>query len=75
MEKVTIANMSRAIPTDYDAYEYMESLRWPDGEVVCPHCGVLSTAHYYLTPADGLEPCNDPWEPLPASSLEVQGLS
>jgi transposase-like protein len=54
MEKVTIANMSRAIPTDYDAYEYMETLRWPDGEVVCPHCGVLSTAHYYLNPADGM---------------------
>jgi transposase-like protein len=54
MEKITIVNMARLIPGDFAAYEYMESLRWPDGEVVCPHCGVLSTGHYYLTPADGM---------------------
>jgi transposase-like protein len=53
MEKVTISNMARAIPTDYDAYEYMETLRWSNGEIVCPHCGVVGS-HYYLTPADGM---------------------
>jgi transposase-like protein len=54
MEKITVSNMSLQIGSDYDAYEYMETLRWPNGEVVCPHCGVVSTAHYYLTPADGM---------------------
>jgi transposase-like protein len=53
MEKITVSNMAIQIGSDYDAYEYMETLRWPNGEVVCPHCGVVGS-HYYLNPANGV---------------------
>jgi hypothetical protein len=36
MEKITVSNLALLIGSDYDAYEYMETLRWPNGEVVCP---------------------------------------
>ncbi len=54
MEKITVSNMALWITSDSDAYEYMESLRWPGGEVVCPHCGVISTGHYFLKPDNGV---------------------
>jgi len=54
MEKITFTNMALWITSDSDAYEYMESLRWPNGEVVCPHCGVLRVDHYFLKPDNGL---------------------
>jgi len=51
MEKITFSNMARRIPTEADAYIYMETLRWPD-KPVCPHCGVIGD-HYYLQPENG----------------------
>jgi len=51
MDKITFANMARRIPTEADAYIYMETLRWPD-KPVCPHCGVVGD-HYYLQPENG----------------------
>ena len=54
MEKITVSNMALWITSDHDAYEYMERLRWPEGDVVCPHCGVLDPAHYFLSPDNGL---------------------
>ena len=54
MEKITVSNMALWITSDHDAYEYMEGLRWPGGDVVCPHCGVLDPAHYFLNPDNGL---------------------
>jgi transposase-like protein len=53
MEKITFGNMALQITSEADAYEYMETLRWPNGEVVCPHCGVLGS-HYYLNPDNGV---------------------
>jgi len=32
---------------DTKAREYLESIRWPDGKVVCPHCG-STDQHYAL---------------------------
>jgi transposase-like protein len=52
MEKITFSNMALVITSEADAYEYMESLRWPD-KPVCPHCGVIGD-HYYLKPANGV---------------------
>jgi len=54
MEKITFTNMALWITSDSDAYEYMESLRWPNGEVVCPHCGVVRVDHYFLKPDNGV---------------------
>lgn len=51
MEKLTLGNLAVRIPTEGEAYEYLETLRWPD-KPVCPHCGVIGD-HYYLKPADG----------------------
>jgi transposase-like protein len=42
--------MIQIIPDEAAAYEYLESLRWPDGQVVCPKCGVVSDKHYLLPP-------------------------
>jgi transposase-like protein len=53
MEKITFSNLALWITSEADAYEYMESLRWPNGEVVCPHCGVVGS-HYYLNPDNGV---------------------
>jgi transposase-like protein len=52
MEKITFSNMAQLIATESEAYEYMESLRWPD-KPVCPHCGVIGD-HYYLKPSNGV---------------------
>mgnify|MGYP001162076322 CR=1 FL=1 len=35
-----------------EAYKFLESIRWPNGEPVCPHCGVVGHA-YFLQPKDG----------------------
>ena len=52
MTNLTFGSLSSMIRTEADAYEYLESLRWPE-KPVCPHCGVMND-HYYLAPANGL---------------------
>jgi transposase-like protein len=51
MDKITLGNMAARIPTEADAYIYLETMRWPDNPV-CPHCGVIGE-HYYLKPSNG----------------------
>lgn len=55
--KTTVMSLAKTIKTEADAYQYMESIRWPDGPV-CPHCGSIDE-HYFLTPrtkdADNVE--------------------
>jgi transposase-like protein len=51
MDKITLGNMAQRIPTEADAYVYLETLRWPENPV-CPHCGVVGE-HYYLKPENG----------------------
>ena len=38
MEATSIPHLAAMIPTEADAYGYLEQLRWPNGPV-CPHCG------------------------------------
>ncbi|MGI8678574.1 MAG: transposase [Jatrophihabitans sp.] len=44
--------MGTAPATEIDAYLLLERLRWKDGLVGCPHCGVDGRS-YMLRPADG----------------------
>ena len=41
---------------------YLEHVRWPNGQIVCPHCGSVSEKHYRLTKDgkfEGLYKCKD----------------
>ncbi|HUY98611.1 MAG TPA: IS1595 family transposase [Verrucomicrobiae bacterium] len=49
LDALTIAER---IPTEVEAYKFLELLRWGRGDPVCPHCG-SSAAHYFLTPKNG----------------------
>ncbi len=39
MARLSFTKMADQIPTEADAYEYLEKLRWPSGTPTCPHCG------------------------------------
>jgi len=52
MEKFSVISLASKIPTEANAYRYLEELRW-DGDPVCPHCGVIG-GHYFLTPENGV---------------------
>jgi transposase-like protein len=49
--RTTVTDIARMIPTEAAAYEYMESLCWPDG-VICQHCGCNDAT--YIAPAKGV---------------------
>jgi transposase-like protein len=49
---LSIPDLATKLATEADAYKFLEDLRWPDGEPVCPHCGVKAQ-HYFLNPQDG----------------------
>jgi transposase-like protein len=36
-----VADLPAACSDEHKAVEFMEAQRWPDGEVSCPHCGVI----------------------------------
>lgn len=46
--ELTIPRLAAKIPTEADAYKFLEDFRW-HGRPVCPHCGSLSD-HRYLEP-------------------------
>jgi transposase-like protein len=50
--RLSIPQLATRLQTEADAYKFLEDLRWPDGEQVCPHCGVKRT-HYFLKPSNG----------------------
>ena len=52
MANLTIGTLAMRISKEADAYEYLESLRWPE-KSVCPHCGVMND-HYFLKPTNGV---------------------
>jgi transposase-like protein len=52
-QEFSIPALMNLIPTEADAYEFLERLRWED-DVVCPHCGSVAK-HYFLKPSDGSE--------------------
>ena len=53
MEDLTLANLPKYLADEPSAWELLEGLRWPEGRVVCPHCGVVSAAHYFAAARSG----------------------
>lgn len=49
-QEFSIPALMAKVPTEADAYELLEGLRWENG-IVCPHCGSVA-AHYFLKPRD-----------------------
>src|SRR5579884_1545873 len=49
---LSIPQLASKLQSEADAYKFLEDLRWPDGEQVCPHCGV-KRQHYFLKPSNG----------------------
>ncbi len=50
-QEFSISKLAAQVPSEFDAYLFLERLRWQDG-VVCPHCASVAK-HYELTPANG----------------------
>lgn len=48
---LSITNIAEKIPTEADAYKFLEDLRWGD-QPVCPHCGSVRKP-YFLKPSNG----------------------
>lgn len=46
-EKLTLSKIAKELSDEAKAWEFMESLRWPNGPI-CPHC--TSTNAYFLQP-------------------------
>lgn len=52
-QEISIPMLANQIPTEADAYKFLESLRWPEGTPdACPQCGGMDRTHF-LTPKDG----------------------
>ena len=49
---MTLLELADQLRDEADAYKFLEELRWPDGEPICPHCEVKAQ-HYFLNPANG----------------------
>lgn len=47
MDRVTVTDLANRIQTEADAYAFLESIRWPKGQIICPHCG-SEAPHYFL---------------------------
>lgn len=50
-QEFSIRKLMDEVPSEFDAYLFLERLRWERG-VVCPQCGSVGK-HYYLDPANG----------------------
>lgn len=53
MESLNLASLPKYLSDEGSAWELLERLRWPEGEVVCPHCGVINPKHYFLEAQSG----------------------
>lgn len=53
MEELTLSKLPKYLADEDSAWELLERLRWPKGEVVCPHCGVVSKDHYFIKSRSG----------------------
>ena len=52
MRRISLTDLADAVPTEADAYRFMENLRWGDTPV-CPHCGGTERISF-LNPANGV---------------------
>jgi transposase-like protein len=50
--ELDIISIAQRIPTEADAYKFLEELRWGSGQPTCPHCGCIDD-HYFLTAKNG----------------------
>ena len=41
---MTLLELADQLRDEADAYKFLEELRWPDGEPICPHCEVEAPA-------------------------------
>jgi len=53
MGPLNLATLPKYLSNEAAAWELLESLRWPEGKVVCPHCGVIDVAHYFIAARSG----------------------
>lgn len=49
---LTLLQIADRLGSEADAYRYMESLRWGEGEPVCPHCDNVGAS--YIRPLKGV---------------------
>lgn len=53
-QEFSLPKLAALVPTEGDAYRFLEQLRWTDGTPdSCPHCEAAGK-FYYLAPKDGL---------------------
>lgn len=53
MEELNLAKLPKYLSDESAAWELLERLRWPEGKVVCPHCGSIDAAHYFISSRSG----------------------
>ena len=51
--ELTVLSIAERIPTEADAYKFLEELRWGSGEQTCPHCRCIDH-HYFLSAKGGV---------------------
>jgi transposase-like protein len=51
-QEFSISRLAELIPTETDAYKFLEELRWGGEPPACPKCGVVGDT-YFIQPANG----------------------
>lgn len=52
-EALNLATLPKYLSDETAAWELLERLRWPEGQVVCPHCGIIDPTHYFIASRSG----------------------
>ena len=58
----SLLHMIDSLQSEEKCRLHLEHVRWPNGQIVCPHCGSVSEKHYRLTKDgkfEGLYKCKD----------------
>jgi transposase-like protein len=53
MDPLNLATLPKYLSNEASAWELLERLRWPQGQIVCPHCGVIDPQHYFIAARSG----------------------
>lgn len=53
----SLSDFDKAFPDENAAINHFRAIRWPNGDIACPKCGVCSTNHYTLK--DNTHKCRD----------------
>ena len=53
MEPLNLATLPKYLSNEAAAWELLERLRWHEGRIVCPHCGVVDPKHYFIAARSG----------------------